>query len=363
MTNYSKSRTLKIVFSAAFFLFISTLGLMTLYRSLLFGPKLKPTPKELSLSKDIPPASDWDQTKLQAAMDYMDAKGSTSTIILQNGELVAEWGATNLVSSVHSVRKSIVSALYGIAVSKGLIDINQTLEELGIDDQHPSLSQQEKQARLEDLLTSSSGIYHPSVKDDNGRYPTPGSHSPGTHFFYNNWSFNAAGIIFEQLTNMRLGEAFQKWIAIPTNMEDFKIGDVRYTFGKESVFPAYRFWMSGRDLARFALLYTQKGKWKDQQIIPSDWIDKSLIQRSEGESSIAYGYMWWTMPSGVHLATGTGGQKIWIDPKHNLVLINRVNTGQGFSRAIWHIAGVRINNTHLRKLSDLVLDAKPLMIL
>jgi hypothetical protein len=32
------------------------------------------------------------------------------------------------------VRKSLLSALYGIYSAEGVIDINQTLEQLGIDD-------------------------------------------------------------------------------------------------------------------------------------------------------------------------------------------------------------------------------------
>ena len=59
--------------------------------------------------------------------------------------------------------RSIVSALYGLAVGKGLVDVNRTLAELGVDDVKPPLSDQEKQARLVDLLTSRSGIHHHSV--------------------------------------------------------------------------------------------------------------------------------------------------------------------------------------------------------
>ncbi len=53
----------------------------------------------------------------------------------------------------------------GIAVERGLMDVNSTLEELGIDDQNPPLSSQEKQARVVDLLKSRSGIYHDSDRE------------------------------------------------------------------------------------------------------------------------------------------------------------------------------------------------------
>ncbi len=334
-------------------------GCSITHHKLLKGPNLTEVSADQSLTNDFKRVSGWNEAKLQSAFDYMDEAGTTSVIVFHKGQLVAEWGETDKVSSIHSVRKSIVSALYGIAVEKGLIDINKTLGELGIDDENPKLTNQEKQARLEDLLTARSGIYHPSIKNDNGPTPAPGSHPPNTHFFYNNWSFNAVGIIFEQLTSMKLGEAFEAWIAKPTGMQDFNVEDVRYYEGKESVFPAYRFYMSGRDLARFGLLYTQGGQWNGKQIIPAAWITRSLSRFSGSPKEVSYGYMWWIMPSGIYMATGTGGQKIWIDPANEIMIVNRVDTGDGFRRGLWWKWGVRVNNSNMRELNRLILAAKP----
>jgi hypothetical protein len=38
--------------------------------------------------------------------------------------------------------------------------------------------------------------------------------------------------------------------------------------GAAPVYPAYPFHMSARDLARFAMLYPNDGKWRDRQIPP-----------------------------------------------------------------------------------------------
>jgi CubicO group peptidase (beta-lactamase class C family) len=62
----------------------------------------------------------------------------------------------------HSVRKSLLSALYGIHVDEGTINLDKTLEELNIDDQF-SLTKEEKQAVIRDLLKSRSGVYHPAA--------------------------------------------------------------------------------------------------------------------------------------------------------------------------------------------------------
>ena len=168
------------------------------------------------------------------------------------------------------MRKSLPSALYGIAAEKGLIDVNRTLEELAIDDQNPPLSSQEKQARVVHRAQSCSGIYHDYVNPE-GDLPDPGTHLPGTFFFYNSWSFNPLGTIFGKETELPIGEAFKRWIADPIGMQDFDLKDVTYESSDESIHAAYRFWISARDLTRLGALDLQEGRWNGQRIIPPDW--------------------------------------------------------------------------------------------
>ena len=77
-------------------------------------------------------------------------------MIVQNGVVVAEWGDVAVKSPAHSVRKSLLSALIGIAVEEGKIDLSSTLEELGIDDNEPSLTEIEKKATVGDLIKARS---------------------------------------------------------------------------------------------------------------------------------------------------------------------------------------------------------------
>jgi CubicO group peptidase (beta-lactamase class C family) len=73
-----------------------------------------------------------------------------------------QWGDIDKKITSYSVRKSLLSALYGIYSAEGVIDINQTLEQLGIDDSPDPLTKEEKQARVVDLLRARSGVYHPA---------------------------------------------------------------------------------------------------------------------------------------------------------------------------------------------------------
>ena len=154
----------------------------------------------------------WSKEKLAAARQYAqtDSIHTSAVMIVQGGEVVDEWGDFDQKLDSYSVRKSLLSALYGIYSSEGVIDINETLEQLGIDDSPDPLTKEEKQARIVDLLRARSGVYHSvdfetetMAKDQ----PARGSHVPGTFWYYNNWDFNVLGTIFEKKTGLKIGEA------------------------------------------------------------------------------------------------------------------------------------------------------------
>lgn len=335
------------------------------HREILGGTDLTLAPGDLSLTPDLPAAVGWSSDGLESAREFARSLETTAVVAIQGGTVVAEWGPTDRRISGHSVRKSIVSVLYGAAVDRGLIDVERTLAELGIDDE-PPLTPQEREARVLDLLTARSGIYRSSVKADteSGR-PERGAHRPDEAFFYNNWSFNALGKIFEQLTDVSMGDALHDWIAEPIGMDDFRPEDVRWFEGDESLFPAYRIWMSARDLARFGYLILRDGRWDGKQVISEDWVRRSTAMTTDFDdgqglgSRRGYGYMWWTLGDGRILATGTGGQKLLIDPGWDLVLVNRVDTGEGFSRAVWWSYGPRVINPQLYELADRIMAAAP----
>ena len=110
---------------------------------------------------------------------------------MHDGRILVDWG-TERKFYVASIRKSLLNALFGIYVFEGLIQVNDTLGELGIDDA-PPLSERDKQARVVDLLRSRSGIYHPAAAQSQ---PPIGDHPPGSVWAYNNWDFNALGAVF-----------------------------------------------------------------------------------------------------------------------------------------------------------------------
>ena len=206
--------------------------------------------------------ADWSKEKLAAVRAYADSIQCSAAMIVQGGEVVDAWGDIDKKIDAYSVRKSLISSLYGIYSAEGVIDINQTLEQIGIDDTPDPLTKAEKQARLVDLLRARSGVYHivdfeTEIMKKNR--PARGSHPPGTYFYYNNWDYNVVGTIFEKETGKKIGDAFYERIAKPLGMEDFQPGDVFYFGGPISIHRAYHFEITARDMARFGLLYLRHG--------------------------------------------------------------------------------------------------------
>jgi len=322
-----------------------------------------------SLRSTFPVAEGWSSEKLAHAMLYAHELGSSAVIVLHDGELVLEWGKTNLRMWSHSVRKSLLSALYGIGVQKGLIELETSLADLGLDDRPPVLSEQEKQATIRDLLQSRSGVYHEAaaeIRYMKRRRPSRGVFRPGEHWYYNNWDFNVLGTIFELQTNLPIGKAFKEWIADPVGMQDFREQDVHYNWEAVSLYPAYPLWVSARDLARFGQLYLQMGRWDDQQIVPEDWIHASTFPYSKVDKETGYGLMWWTHSSGAYYAHGFMGQFIVIIPHQELVIVNRVFTGTPAMRCLPEdmreelqpYTGL-VGRTEMKRLVELIMDAMP----
>ena len=88
---------------------------------------------------DQPEQMGWSSEKLALARDFSKAIGSDAVMIVDNGGVVDAWGDIRRNYQCHSMRKSILSALIGIHVDEGHIDLSKTMAQLGIDDRYPSL--------------------------------------------------------------------------------------------------------------------------------------------------------------------------------------------------------------------------------
>ncbi len=300
-----------------------------------------------------PEEAGWDSEGLANAQKLSEAFGSAAVMVVYDGVVLAEWGQVDRRYMCHSMRKSLLSALYGIAVDRGQIDIEEMLEEIGIEDDSP-LTETERTAKISDLLKSRSGVYLPAAYETPAMKkarPARGSHAPGTHWYYNNWDFNVLATIYNQETGGDLFRAFKEDIADPLQMQDFEMRHTYYHLEAEnSRHPAYPFRMSARDLARFGLLFLNDGRWRDKQIISSAWVRESTASYSKARNG-GYGYMWWTAGGrlgelGAYAAAGYGGQWVYVIPGARLVVVHRADTYQDKHvefTSVWTILATILN--------------------
>ena len=316
------------------------------------------------------PGGNWDQyvnvsdagfssEKLALVSEQFNNSQGAALMVVHKGKVVLAHGDITRRFMAHSIRKSFMNALYGIYNIKGVLNLNATLQAIGIDDIDP-LTTEEKKATIADLLSARSGIYLPSAYSPRGmekNLPERGSHVPGTHWYYNNWDFNTLLTIFEKQTGKQFIKEFDRKIAKKIGMEDFRQSDIFYRFEKErSIHPAYLINMSTRDMARFGLLYLNEGRWKNKQIIPAKWISKSTSAVSTDLGSFAarggFGYLWW-VSNGIkgepmYYTSGTGGHRIIILPESDIVIVHRTNT---FERK-------NVSESEVIQLVEKILDAK-----
>lgn len=274
-----------------------------------------------------------DGTAREAFASYAESIAPTALLAMREGQVFHSHGDIARKVSVASVRKSLLGALYGIAIAEGRIGLADTLEKLGIDDLPPSLSMAEKQATVADLLAARSGVYHVAAsetRDMRERRPERGSHPPGTFWFYNNWDFNALGTIYRQRTGEDIFESFERRIARPIGMRDFAAGDGRYVGDPRTLHPAYVFSLTTRDMARFGEMVLAHGRWQGREIVPASWLSESLTMRSpSARPGLGYGYLWWTLPAerfgpGAGFAAGHGGQFIAVLPREAMVVAQTI---------------------------------------
>ena len=311
-----------------------------------------------------PEEAGWSSANLQEAHQFAVQSGCEAAMALYEGKVFFSRGNIHKNYDVHSIREIFLNALYGIHRERGNINLDATMADLHIDDIPPGLTHAEKQARVEHLLMSRSGVYHEAADEDqamiDGR-PARGSHAPDTFFYHNNWDVNALGTIFEQETGAEICNAFKDEIADVVEMVDYNINNCSYQYQwNKSLHPAYHFKMSPRDLAKFGALYQKNGRWDDLRIIQEDWIDESTMAYSTvpDTDGLGYGYLWKIIEAESDIGqiighpgyyyTGSGGYALVIVPDLKLVIVQHYGSGQS-----WDTPGASGF-----ELSMLIIDAK-----
>lgn len=83
-----------------------------------------------------------------------------------------------------------------------------------------------------------------------------------------------------------------------------------------------------RDYARFGRFILGDGVIDGERVLPQGWMLDAGAPRQIGGTRVDYGYMWWPVPAadgsfddGAYSARGIFGQFIYINPKHDIIIV------------------------------------------
>jgi CubicO group peptidase (beta-lactamase class C family) len=306
-----------------------------------------------------------DPVRLHEALDYLHANssgvGTDETVIVRNGYLIWEGPDANNVHEIYSCTKTFTSTVLGLLVTEGVLTADDYAAKYfpSLDDQYPEYAK----IRLSHLATMTSG--YDSIMGDGWKfyetnrskhheyvlsYTTPGPplFPAGTSFKYHDPAVHILGYILTKAAGESLEQLFRKRIADRIGMKQFTWSNYGYRDGILFNNPAGTpgsnqggIHSCARDLARYGLLYLNKGNWNGKQILDSSFIERATSTQVPVEMKTKYfdltdryGFFWWTngkpadrtrpwpsAPAKTFAAHGAVRNFIFVMPEWSLVIV------------------------------------------
>lgn len=271
-----------------------------------------------------------------------------SFMLVKNGKVVAgAWWKPESPEKPHilwSLSKSFTSTAVGLAVAEGKLTVDDLVMDFFPEKMPANPSENLKNMRIRDLLTMTTGHEdEANVKQQNDWVQTflahPVPHKPGSHFRYNTPASYMLSAIVQKVTGQTVLDYLQ-----PRLFEPLGIDKPRWdTCPQGRTIGGYGLFLTTEDIAKFGLLYAQKGQWQGQQLIPQEWIASATSKQvSNGDNPASdwaqgYGYQFWQCRHGIYRGDGKDGQFCIVIPESNVVIAMTANTGnlQGVLNIVW----------------------------
>jgi CubicO group peptidase (beta-lactamase class C family) len=279
---------------------------------------------------------------------FLTEVDTAALLILTNGQVRLEryslTGGIGVPWLSMSVAKSVVSALIGIAVDGGLMDIEEPVT-LYV----PSLAGSGYDGvRLNDVIQMSSGARwnedYNDPESDIGRMAAAMAgfeslekfvtriqpqREAGTFNQYNSADTQVLGMALRNATGRSIADLTQTQLWDPLGMESTAYWMVDND-GVEMAFGGLN--ATARDYAKIGELFRNRGNWKGTQIVSADWVQASVTPdaphlqygvNNMSDDIMAYGYQWWLLDGdeGEYSAIGVYNQFIYVNPAKDLVIV------------------------------------------
>lgn len=270
-----------------------------------------------------------------------------STIIIRNNKVVYEeyFKGDNIRDELHDIQsctKTVTAILTGIAIDKGIIKgEDQKVSELLPKYINESSDERSKSLTVEHLLSGKLGkkwneMGHPGTNDqliaewereDTIKYfiDKPFDSNPGEKFTYSSMGPHMISQIISDKTGKSEAKFAEENLFKPLGITKYEWPD------KNGVsIGGHGLKITPTDMAKIGVLILNKGKWEGKQIVSEQWITKMTTRNSDGgmPTEEGYGYLTWLGTShllDVQMASGLGGQYIFVIPKLNMVAVATSN--------------------------------------
>ncbi|MSV35912.1 MAG: class C beta-lactamase-related serine hydrolase [Bryobacterales bacterium] len=296
-------------------------------------------------------------------------RAATNGVVLRHGYIVAEFGDTKTNDPVYSIAKSFVSTTASIAFAKGLIrnvddKVAAYVQDGGYDSAHNAkitwTNHLQQESEWEGVMWGKNANFLGVEEFGEGRMTPRDIREPGIYYEYNDARLNRFSLSLARVFGTGLPAVLKESIMDPIGASHewawhgYGSKSTTEINGKpvESVSGGTRWggglWINSQDLARFGLLILNKGNWNGKQLVSEKWIKDATTPSAHGPD---YGYLWWlnttrqhwpSGPAASFAAIGAGGNIIWIDPEHDIVLVWH-----------WHAPGESVDGMIQRILASL----------
>ena len=295
-------------------------------------------------------------------IEFLDAIAKSkhelhSLMILRHGKLITEgWYRPyrpDLKHTMYSVSKSFTSTAIGFAVSEKRLSVNDKVIYFFPNQLPPNISPYLIELTVKDLLTMSAGqapdpTFNVASMDSNwvrSFLALPILNKPGSTFLYNSLATYMLSAIVQKVTGQKVIDYLTPRLFKPLGIQgmDWETDPMGINTG------GWGLRIKTEDMARFGLLYLQKGKWNGKQILPAAWIQEATsfkidqapdARQSQKDSSDwmqGYCYQFWRSRHNSFRGDGAFGQYILVLPEEDAVIAITSETKdmQGELNLVW----------------------------
>ncbi|XQR91299.1 serine hydrolase [Stutzerimonas urumqiensis] len=282
-------------------------------------------------------------TDLNILLDQAEQLRPLQTVIVaQGGRIIAERGyrghATTEPTNIKSASKSVISALVGIAIDKGILEgTDQRVVDLLTNDLPARPDPRLQDITIGHLLSMQAGLgstsgrnYGAWVASRNwvrAALARPFETEPGGPMIYSTGSTHLLSAILTRSTGQSTLQLARRWLG---PLEHFEI--TAWTRDPQGIYlGGNEMAMTPRSLLAFGELYRRGGITETgERVLSKAWIDASWTPRTRSRyTGHGYGYGWFIPQLGgedVRYGWGYGGQMVYVVPRLEMTVVMTSDT-------------------------------------